>query len=409
MSSQRGQQSGSSSSHRSRSARGDQRASITVAQFEALNISSHTPPPSIAVHRSPEYAPSNLSSFDSNLGIPVSQGQGDWPPAQMTATLDPSTSSLPFCAGLPNPDIGYSNFPMRHEQYPTETMSNTFDYNLPPRSSGFAQQNYYYPAPAHPQLPEYGTGNIPPIAHEFQGNFESHISPPLPSPGTVLPDGLINVSPPDNHPYSLEPSHISTVRRSLSNRRSGTPTGPTTPHQLSRPSSRQDEYLHHAVSSHSATESYHNISANAPSLTPDYMGHPSPGIAGHPYPASPSLYDPSLHPYQSSRQYSFSPGSDAGVPATSAPADGFSTPYSVSPGPEDQVRVVNSRPKPQCWDHGCNGREFSTFSNLLRHQREKAGTATKSECPHCGTVFTRTTARNGHLAQGKCKAKRAQS
>ncbi|KAK2778080.1 hypothetical protein FQN52_002910 [Onygenales sp. PD_12] len=151
----------------------------------------------------------------------------------MTATLDPSTSSLPFCAGLPNPDIGYSNFPMRHEQYPTETMS--------------------------------------------------------------------------------------------------------------------------------------------------------------------------------SRQYSFSPGSDAGVPATSAPADGFSTPYSVSPGPEDQVRVVNSRPKPQCWDHGCNGREFSTFSNLLRHQREKAGTATKSECPHCGTVFTRTTARNGHLAQGKCKAKRAQS
>jgi hypothetical protein len=59
------------------------------------------------------------------------------------------------------------------------------------------------------------------------------------------------------------------------------------------------------------------------------------------------------------------------------------------------VRVVNSRPKPQCWDHGCNGRQFSTFSNLLRHQREKSGASQKSTCPRCGAVFTRTTARNG--------------
>lgn len=71
--------------------------------------------------------------------------------------------------------------------------------------------------------------------------------------------------------------------------------------------------------------------------------------------------------------------------------------------PESQVRVLESRPKPQCWDHGCNGREFSTFSNLLRHQRERSGAAAKSECPHCGAVFTRSTARNTHIAQGKCK------
>lgn len=70
---------------------------------------------------------------------------------------------------------------------------------------------------------------------------------------------------------------------------------------------------------------------------------------------------------------------------------------------ENQVRVLDSRPKPQCWDHGCNGREFSTFSNLLRHQRERSGAAAKSECPHCGAVFTRSTARNTHIAQGKCK------
>ena len=65
---------------------------------------------------------------------------------------------------------------------------------------------------------------------------------------------------------------------------------------------------------------------------------------------------------------------------------------------ESQVRVLESRPKPQCWDHGCNGREFSTFSNLLRHQRERSGAAAKSECPHCGAVFTRSTARNTHIA-----------
>ncbi len=55
------------------------------------------------------------------------------------------------------------------------------------------------------------------------------------------------------------------------------------------------------------------------------------------------------------------------------------------------VRVVQSRPKPQCWEHGCNGRQFSTFSNLLRHQREKSGQAAKASCPNCGAEFTRTT------------------
>ncbi|KAL2856001.1 hypothetical protein BJY01DRAFT_187108 [Aspergillus pseudoustus] len=83
----------------------------------------------------------------------------------------------------------------------------------------------------------------------------------------------------------------------------------------------------------------------------------------------------------------------------------YSSPDSAptSTDPEQQVRVISFRPKPQCWDHGCNGREFSTFSNLLRHQREKSGVVAKAECPSCGAVFTRTTARNIHVAQGKCK------
>jgi hypothetical protein len=70
------------------------------------------------------------------------------------------------------------------------------------------------------------------------------------------------------------------------------------------------------------------------------------------------------------------------------------------------VRVVQTRPKPQCWEHGCNGRQFSTFSNLLRHQREKSGQAAKVSCPNCGAEFTRTTARNGHLQHDKCKTRR---
>jgi hypothetical protein len=79
----------------------------------------------------------------------------------------------------------------------------------------------------------------------------------------------------------------------------------------------------------------------------------------------------------------------------------------VAVGPENGgVRVVQSRPKPRCWEHGCNGRQFSTFSNLLRHQREKSGQAAKASCPNCGAEFTRTTARNGHLLHDKCKSRR---
>ncbi|KAF1824952.1 uncharacterized protein K489DRAFT_392947 [Dissoconium aciculare CBS 342.82] len=80
--------------------------------------------------------------------------------------------------------------------------------------------------------------------------------------------------------------------------------------------------------------------------------------------------------------------------------------HQKSPSGDSTVRVLNQRPKPQCWDHGCNGRQFSTFSNLLRHQREKSGTAAKSYCPRCGAEFTRTTARNGHLAHDKCTKQR---
>jgi len=33
--------------------------------------------------------------------------------------------------------------------------------------------------------------------------------------------------------------------------------------------------------------------------------------------------------------------------------------------PTGQVRVATPKPKPQCWQNGCNGRQFLTVSNLL--------------------------------------------
>ncbi|OAT00423.1 uncharacterized protein BDCG_02772 [Blastomyces dermatitidis ER-3] len=400
MSSQRRQQSRSSSSQRSRSSRKDQPATITAAQFEALNISSPTPPPPIAVHRAPEYAPSDLSALDANLAVVVSQAQQNWPSFQMTATVDSSSTPQSF-TGVPNSEIRYSGFSSRQEQYTTEHMNSTFHYNMPSHSSAFAQPSYHYAGPGHTHLPAYGIEPESASSLEFPTNF-THRNPP---PQASIPsDGLINMPPPGGYHYSVPQSQVSSTRQ-YKDRISITLSEHHAPDQESRPSNSRDEYIQHGFTSHPATEPYSDLSTNMASLTPDYLNHPVPNVTGHAYPASPSLYEP-LHPYQ--RQYSFSPIPDTGVPATSASADNFSTPYSVSPAPEDQVRIVNSRPKPQCWDHGCNGREFSTFSNLLRHQREKAGTATKSECPHCGTVFTRTTARNGHLAQGKCKAKREQ-
>lgn len=110
------------------------------------------------------------------------------------------------------------------------------------------------------------------------------------------------------------------------------------------------------------------------------------------YPAPSDYSRPSSLPHDSGMMYQVPAVMNTG--GTSAPEGGH-------------VRVVQSRPKPRCWEHGCNGRQFSTFSNLLRHQREKSGQASKASCPNCGAEFTRTTARNGHLLHDKCKQRRS--
>jgi hypothetical protein len=128
----------------------------------------------------------------------------------------------------------------------------------------------------------------------------------------------------------------------------------------------------------------------------------------------PSLYPPSSYAVS---EYAPLPTTLYPVSTSPAPYPSYETSPSIAPPSAGAVpgnqsngvmpRILNSRPKPQCWEHGCNGRQFSTFSNLLRHQREKSGTAAKSYCPRCGAEFTRTTARNGHMAHEKCKPRRA--
>lgn len=56
----------------------------------------------------------------------------------------------------------------------------------------------------------------------------------------------------------------------------------------------------------------------------------------------------------------------------------------------------------QCWEHGCNGRKFSTRSNLTRHQKERSGARAGYKCLWCAAIFTRTSTRNTHMLNKSC-------
>ncbi|KAL4971553.1 hypothetical protein BDW66DRAFT_163607 [Aspergillus desertorum] len=64
--------------------------------------------------------------------------------------------------------------------------------------------------------------------------------------------------------------------------------------------------------------------------------------------------------------------------------------------------IADPDPNIRCWDHGCEGRKFSSLGNYRRHLREKNGQAKVHPCPDCGRVFTRSTARNFHRQSGTC-------
>ncbi|KEQ60464.1 uncharacterized protein M437DRAFT_28542, partial [Aureobasidium melanogenum CBS 110374] len=56
----------------------------------------------------------------------------------------------------------------------------------------------------------------------------------------------------------------------------------------------------------------------------------------------------------------------------------------------------------RCFDHGCNGRSFSSRSNLRRHQRERARLTRILPCPLCGAKFYRRWTRNQHVLRASC-------
>lgn len=55
-----------------------------------------------------------------------------------------------------------------------------------------------------------------------------------------------------------------------------------------------------------------------------------------------------------------------------------------------------------CYEHGCDGRKFSSKSNLTRHQRERAGRTPLSSCCWCGATFYRRWTRNHHVLRMSC-------
>lgn len=74
-------------------------------------------------------------------------------------------------------------------------------------------------------------------------------------------------------------------------------------------------------------------------------------------------------------------------------------PCSASTSPVDEHA---DRPAIRCYDHGCDGRTFSSISNFRRHQRERAGQGPVCFCPRCGATFYRRWTRDHHVERGSC-------
>ncbi|KAE8406683.1 hypothetical protein BDV37DRAFT_242391 [Aspergillus pseudonomiae] len=62
--------------------------------------------------------------------------------------------------------------------------------------------------------------------------------------------------------------------------------------------------------------------------------------------------------------------------------------------------LMNLKPTPSlhCFEHGCNGRRFSTRTNYIRHLKEQSGSGKLFRCPTCAQSFTRSTAKNIHVS-----------
>lgn len=132
---------------------------------------------------------------------------------------------------------------------------------------------------------------------------------------------------------------------------------------------------------------------NPPSICP-----PKPPSSHHP----PPLQTPPLTSTESS-----SPRNNPNLSPPPLTSTSPSSPHNnPTPSPPPPPQPTHPPPHPptdlRCHDHNCNGRLFTTRSNLQRHRREKSHARLQCRCPRCGAVFSRTTARNTHVASGSC-------
>lgn len=260
----------------------------------------------------------------------------------------------------------------------------------------------------------------------------SPILPPV-SESSVSPQSLPKMLPPSPSRSMLTPE-----QRELKKQRDRARRGERITTRIRAGSSSSSSYMGSPPMTMSDVTSPMSLPVYTTAPQPiSLLSEPAPSIHEPSYlpPFSPHLQEPAYAPsyqqplqsnypmsmdypanYPSSSPYSLShpsiqpAGHDSGMmyrmPAIQGGGSAGSNGSSTSQDSSGHVRVVQNRPKPRCWEHGCNGRQFSTFSNLLRHQREKSGQAAKATCPNCGAEFTRTTARNGHLLHDKCKQRR---
>ncbi|OSS43303.1 hypothetical protein B5807_12056 [Epicoccum nigrum] len=107
----------------------------------------------------------------------------------------------------------------------------------------------------------------------------------------------------------------------------------------------------------------------------------------------------------SKNDVSTSSGGSKDVPST-AFGECCNGPGNVIPAVHQDSGDVTSKntvhAKDRCWDHGCNGKKFSTRSNLLRHHIEMGNARPRFNCTICGAFFSRTTARDQHVEKKSC-------
>ncbi|KAH7393876.1 hypothetical protein DE146DRAFT_110733 [Phaeosphaeria sp. MPI-PUGE-AT-0046c] len=331
---------------------------------------------------SPQNSPQGPSPGPTATEYPTTQ---NFQLSPLTA-FEPSPSPLPSVSD--SLDFGVS-LSSADPQHPHNTLvdfqdMSTLGFMMAPTQYGM---NHYGSSPSYPQYPSTSQHGYTEHRSSTAGPYESSYasSPALAHEQRRLEDPSILP------PYQAQPQQLS-----------------RSPYQQQAPTSMRSTSIPLAptVQGFSYSTPHSSIptqplGSNASTYPPPQLYPPTTyGVSDyHPLPTMypPSSTTPAAYPsYASSSGISQQPSGD--VP-----------PLSPSPGAQGNPvmpRILNSRPKPQCWEHGCNGRQFSTFSNLLRHQREKSGTASKSYCPRCGAEFTRTTARNGHMAHDKCKPRR---